>query len=399
MFAKSEPMKTQLYKICIVLGICFAASQSTLAQCLCGNGATPDTVVHNFTLAPTANFSSTISFPKFDPAIGTLACVNLSAVVTAVANLSILNLDSLQRDYAFQYTQAVSFSGPGGLSNFASTSHFYGPTTLEAYGTGVDSVHYGPDTPFNNHGFSRTITNTSAYMGSGNVNINYTNTGSTLLLQGSNNYQSTVSTFAWGEFKLTYYWCSSSTLPTGMKNFYATKKDKNVLLQWLTQNEIPNTTYDVQISHDGFKFTNVTGKPVRSQSGADGAAYEFQYKPVDKYEGKIFFRIKQVKPSGEVGYSTIRVVDFFDVAEGTVLISPNPVIRDINIGFKNPQTGELRVDLVNALGQSIYSRTYLLTAQSKLELHLNKSAQPGIHYLRIKNLKTNEQLVQKVILR
>jgi len=392
-------MKTQLYTICIVLGSCFASSQSTFAQCTCGNGATPDSVVHNFTLAPTANFSSTITFPKFDPSIGTLACVNLSAVITAVSNLSIRNLDSTQRDYAFQYTQAVSFSGPGGLSSFASTNLFYGPTTLDPYGTGIDSVHYGPDTPFKNHRLSKTTGNVAPYLGAGNVSINYTNTGSTLLLQGSNNYQSTVSTFAWGDFKLIYYWCSPITLPTGMKSFYAIKKDNKVLLQWLTQNEIPNTTYEVQTSADGHGFKSVNGSPVRTQSGADAASYEFQYETGSTYEGRIYFRIKQVKPSGQIGYSTIKVIDFSSMSEEDVLVSPNPVIRDLTIGFKHPQTGELRVELVNALGQSIHSRSYHLTAQTKLDLHINRNAQSGIYYLRIKNLKTNELLVQKLTIR
>ncbi len=384
--------------MCIVLSCCIAMPQFTLAQCTCANGDAPDSVVHNFTLAPTSNFSSTITFPKFNPSMGTLSCVNLSAVVTAVANLSIRNLDSVQRDYQFLYTQAVSFTGPGGLSGFANTGVFYGPTSLDAYGTGVDSVHYGPDTPFKNYGLSKTITNVSPYMGSGTVSINYTNTGSTLLLQGSNNYQSTVSTFAWGEFKLVYYWCSAATLPTGM-SFYATKKDKTVLLQWQTESEIPNTAYEVQMSTDGHSFKDLKGYPKRNSSASDVAAYEFQYEPATNFTGKIFFRIKQVKPSGLIGYSIIRMVDFSNTAEGSVVISPNPVIRDLTIGFKSPQTGELGIELVNALGQSIFSNTYQVTSITKLDLRLNRSAQPGIYYLRIKNLKTSEQSVQKVILR
>lgn len=319
-------------------------------------------------------------------------------MITAVANLSIRNLDSVQRDYQFLYTQAVSFSGPGGLSSFANTGLFYGPTTLDPFGTGTDSVHYGPDTPFKNYGLSKTISNVAPYMGTGNVTINYTNTGSTLLLQGSNNYQSTVSTFAWGEFKLTYYWCSASALPTGM-SFYAIKKDQTVFLQWLTQDEIPNTTYQVQASTDGHGFKPVNGNPKKTNSAADAAAYEFEYEPSNNFTGKIFFRIKQIKPSGHVGYSTIKVIDFSNATDGSIVISPNPVVRDLTIGFKDPQTGDLKVELVNALGQSIYSGLHRVNGYSKLELHLNKSTQPGIHYLRIRNLKTNEQLVQKVILR
>ena len=100
-----------------------------------------------------------------------------------------------------------------------------------------------------------------------------------------------------------------------------------------------------------------------------------------------------------MGYSTVRAVDFSGKAEASVLISPNPVVRDMNISFRRPQTGEFKVELVNALGQSMYARTYNLSGQTKLELHLNRNAQPGVYYLRIRNAKSNEQLMEKIILR
>src|SRR6476659_5207448 len=126
-------MKKQLYTMWLVVGGCVACP-AIYAQCTCSDGSIPDSVVHNFTLSPTSNFNSTISFPQFNPSIGTLTCIKMSANVNAVANLSIRNLDSVQRDYQFMFTQAVSFSGPGGLSSFANTNLFYGPTTLDPYG-------------------------------------------------------------------------------------------------------------------------------------------------------------------------------------------------------------------------------------------------------------------------
>jgi hypothetical protein len=75
------------------------------------------------------------------------------------------------------------------------------------------------------------------------------------------------------------------------------------------------------------------------------------------------------------------------------------VIHDLSIGFKRPQTGEVNVELVNSMGQLIYAKAYNFTGQSKLDVHINKNTQPGIYYLRIRNIKTNEQLMQKLIVR
>ncbi|HKP31742.1 MAG TPA: choice-of-anchor E domain-containing protein [Chitinophagaceae bacterium] len=391
-------MNKQLYTIFFVIVSCFAAVKESKAQCSCSNATQPDSIVYNYTLSATSAFNTPISFPKFDPGVGTLTCVTLTSSVTAVSNLSIRNLDSAQQDYAFMYTQAIGFSGPGGLSTLNSTNLFYGPTTLDPYNSGVDSVHYGPDTPFKNHGLSRTITNTAGYLGTGNVTISFTNTGSTLLLQGSNNYQSTVSTFAWGEFRLVYYWCAAGSLPLNIKNFIATKKDDHVMLQWLSLNELPNTRFEILVSTDGRSFGQTNGSATRKSNSDESASYEYRYQPNAGYSGKVFFRLKQIDPNGKTYYSNVKVVDLSGMSDQTISIYPNPIVKNMTVGFASAQTGTLKVEVVNGIGQAVYSRVENVTNQSKIDIRLAQNVQPGTYYLRIQNLKTNEKLVQKIFL-
>src|SRR5215471_2321426 len=272
-------MKKQLYTtltiFLIIAGIYLPGQMH--GQCLCTGGVQPDSTVYTVTLPPTANFSSPIVFPKFDPSVGSLNCVNVQAHINTVAGLGIRNLDSLQNDYEFLYTQFITLSGPGGLNVHTSNIKDYGPTTLDPYNGGVDSVHYGPDTTFNNQYMSANISSVAPYLGTGNVTLNFTNTGNTLLLQGSNNYRATVTTVAWGDFRLVYYWCQSSILATSLRNFSAVKKDKNISLQWLVDNEEISNNYEIEISKDGRKFVSVAH--VARQNFVEGATtkYEYQY--------------------------------------------------------------------------------------------------------------------------
>ncbi len=391
-------MNKQLYTILFAIGGCFAAVPDTNAQCTCANGATPDSVVYTFTLAPTSDFSTPITFPQFNPTLGTLNCLRLTSTMTAVAELAIRNRDSLPRDYEFLYTQAIGFSGPGGLSNNATTTRTYGPTSLSEYGLPGDSVHYGPDTLFKDKILTRTITNVAPYLGTGNVTVNFTNTGSTLLLQGSNNYQATVSTFASGDFRLNYYYCAAATLANGLKNFNATRKDSKVLLQWMAENEVADARYEMQVSVDGKNFNKIEASAIRVSKSNNSSAYEYYYKAKDGFEGRIYFRIKQLNPGGGISLSSIRFVEYGNGKENTISIYPNPIIRKMVITFPRMQTGDLRVEIVNNLGQAIYSKTHSLTAQSQMELRLEQNTSPGSYYLRIKNLKTNENMVQKIFL-
>lgn len=387
-------MKKQLYTFIFILGSCFAAIEKTQAQCPCTNGDAPDSIVHTFTLPPTSDFSSAITFPRFNPSTGTLNCISLLANITAVANLGIRNRDSLQRDYEFLYTQAISVSGPGGMFANANATQTYGPSTLEPYGSAGDSVHYGPDTPFLNRKLSRTISNVSAYMGTGNVTLNFNNTGSTLLLQGSNNYQATITTFAWGEFRLVYYWCRTSVLASGIRNFTATKKDRQIVLQWIYENEPAGNQYDIELSRDGYNFTSVATR--NGSTGAQGLVkYDHQYAAGS--EEKLFFRVKATRAAGGVQYSAIRLVQ----SEGgpdMYTVSPNPVKKYASIAFVRPQNGDYGVEIFNGIGQSVYRKIHTLANESLIQVVLPQQQSPGLYYLRVNNLKTKEQIVQKVLL-
>ncbi|HYF32747.1 MAG TPA: choice-of-anchor E domain-containing protein [Chitinophagaceae bacterium] len=388
-------MKKQLYTLLFILGSCLAANEKASAQCPCTNGDTPDSTVHRFTLPPTSDFSSAITFPKFNPGTGTLNCVSLEAIITAVANLGIRNRDSMQRDYQFMYTQSISVSGPGGLFTNATTNTNYGPATLEPYGMPGDSIHWGPDTPFVNRRLTRTISNVSPYLGTGNVTLNFNNTGSTLLLQGSNNYQSTITTYAWGEFRLVYYWCSASVLASGLKGFTATKKDKTIDLQWVYENEPANTNYDIQLSRDGYAFDVIAKR--NGSTGTSGVIhYDHQYQ-VNGDEGKLYFRIKATRPGGGVQYSPIRLVRF-DGKPGSFIISPNPVKTQTTVSFARPQSGDFGVEIVNAVGQAVYRKVHTLSNETSIEVVLPQQQAPGLYYLRVNNIRTKEQSVQKILL-
>jgi hypothetical protein len=389
-------MKKQLYALIFILGSCFAASEKANAQCPCINGDTPDSLVYTFNLPPTSDFSSAITFPKFNPATGTLNCVSLVANITAVANLGIRNRDSMPRDYEFLYTQSISVSGPGGLFVNATTTKDYGPTTLEPYGMPGDSVHYGPDTPFLNKKLSRTVSNTSPYLGTGNITFNFNNTGSTLLLQGSNNYQATITTVAWGEFRLVYYYCSAAVLASGLKDFTATRKNKEIALKWVYENEPAGNIYDIELSRDGYNFS-----PIQRKHGEHGASgmikYDYKYQ-ANGDEGRLYFRIRALRPTGGVQYSAIRLIQFNGGETLGYTISPNPVKGQASISFMQQQTGDFRVEIVSSTGQSIYRSTHTLSNQNMIKVNLPQQPAPGLYYLRVHNLKTKEELIQKILL-
>lgn len=54
----------------------------TTAQCNCGDGSPANKIEHIVVLNPTMSSSTVISFPKFDPSIGDLACIDLFVTIS-----------------------------------------------------------------------------------------------------------------------------------------------------------------------------------------------------------------------------------------------------------------------------------------------------------------------------
>src|SRR5688572_17153701 len=134
----------------VILLSCFALALPKMAasQCSCGGGATPDSVVHNYTLNVNSSPTITITFPRFDPALGTLACFVYKDTLSAVSTTHVRNHDSAAQEYSFRLTVNNQITAPGFSVN-AYMDKYYGPDSLDAYGKGADSITYGPDTTFN----------------------------------------------------------------------------------------------------------------------------------------------------------------------------------------------------------------------------------------------------------
>src|SRR5690349_16007165 len=85
------------------------------AQCNCSAGvpATPITYLDSF--APTTAASTTLSFPQFNPAIGTLSCLSVWDTASGITSTSALNKDLFDSVvYEFQLTLSSQLKGPAG---------------------------------------------------------------------------------------------------------------------------------------------------------------------------------------------------------------------------------------------------------------------------------------------
>lgn len=370
--------------------------QRAAAQCLCEGGVAPTPLEYLVVLDTITTSSTPISFPRFDPDIGTLICVKLDDTVSVVSTLGIKNQDSKDVEYSFVLTVITNVSGPSmGRTDPATTS--YGPDTLRMYGNPGDSINYGPDTLFKNKPSTMTNTgNMAPYLGVGNVNFVYSISGGTIAIGGAS-FDARIRTTSWGVFKLTYYWCEASPLANNIKDFSAVLDNELVRLQWMVHNDEPSYQYQIQTSYDGKSFQTVGSPGGKDITYGAAAKYQYQFHPGASPDGKLYFRIAQ-SDGDIVRYSAVRVLNL----KGSVpalKIYPNPATGNVNMQFGTPVSGNFLVELSNQVGQVVHSQRLNLQHAGQLSLVLRDPPPGGIYFLRAREEQTGRIFSGKLLLR
>lgn len=371
-------MKTKFYPIPILLFYLSTLSFSaSYAQCGCADGVTASQVTYTVNMPPTAS-STIISFPRFDPALGTLSCVVFRDTLTMASTLGIRNLDPVALEYEFMLILGNSVSGPG-ISINNSGSRPYGPDTLGAFGTLTDSITYGPDTIINHVINARTnSSNLAGYYGTvGTVNFTYSTNGGAVSTGGGTNFSQVIRTQSTGVFSLTYFWCPPEILSGKFRNFKVSRNGDHIGLSWEVDNEDVSNRYEIQASIDGVNFVTI-GHVTMNPDGS----YSIDMQADAKYS---YFRVMQVDAKGARHYSVIRRQQGNGGAQ-QLSVYPNPASDRLNLLSGGLLKGTYAISLYSSSGHLIMQQNMRVEGTNNIAIPLKTKPAPGVYYLRAANL-------------
>ncbi len=166
--------------------------------------------------------------------------------------------------------------------------------------------------------------------------------------------------------------CNFSTLPIELFDFYATKMNGGIILNWVTASEKNSSFFTLERSADGEEWVTV------DNIKAWGTTSEKkQYKTTDNsfYKGLNYYRLKQTDFDGIYQYSGILVVDGTN-SESNIRIFPNPSNGEFRIESKTDSPKQLQ--LTNLQGELLLRQTMYF----KSTLDLNNYP-VGIYFIKI----------------
>ncbi|MEO6230903.1 MAG: T9SS type A sorting domain-containing protein [Ferruginibacter sp.] len=173
-----------------------------------------------------------------------------------------------------------------------------------------------------------------------------------------------------------------TVLPVTFKTVKAYEKANNILVDWVVENEINIAGYEVEKSVDGINFKTIGSQNASNLSG--GAATGYSVIDNTPVKGNNFYRIKTLQSSGKIEYSSIVKVNI-SKSKGGINVYPNPVTgSSFGLEINNMPAGKYKVNLINTLGQIVFTNELSHTEGSSVEtIQTGKKLSTGIYQLEV----------------
>jgi hypothetical protein len=387
-----------------VLALLYASlfhQQKAQAQCTCPNGAAAMTMVYNHSVA-TSMETTNFSFPQFDPTMGTLICTNVSALISSVVRIRLENDELFAASYRIRYNRSSTITGAGLSPTLVHTfSKNYGPYDLAAsdgeYFSGADFIITAKDSILKNKLLTQNISgDVTSFLGYGVVDYTYTLTGNSSI-SGGGNYLGGPLTSDFIDFTLTYSYCEAALLASSIRNFnVSANPDNTASIQWVTENEVADNRYQIEISEDGRSYKAIAILPASKE---EKSQYSYSYGLEAEQPGTLFFRVRQTNSAQVAKYSLIKSIAVSKVPSNRFSVKPNPATDQVMLQFGQQVSGNMQLELRNGQGILIDNHRFVASNQSTYNFRLNHKPAAGIYFISAVNLQTGKKFAEKIFIR
>lgn len=183
---------------------------------------------------------------------------------------------------------------------------------------------------------------------------------------------------------------TSAPLPVTFKSLKASQQGADIAIDWMVDNEINISKYEVEKSADGVNFVKVD---TTTATGADRSSTAYSWLDINPVQGNNFYRIRSISPTGAYEFSRVVMVKMGKGSPG-ISVFPNPVTNGIiGVQFKNLPQGIYNLRVINQLGQVITTKKITHTAGTSMEtITIENKMNPGVYQLEVidpgKNITT-----------
>jgi hypothetical protein len=147
---------------------------------------------------------------------------------------------------------------------------------------------------------------------------------------------------------------SNSTLPSLLEDISAIQKNKDVVVNWITSNEINVERYIIERSFNGTEFSFAGTLNANNQSTA---TYTFtDHSIISSNTNILYYRIKTVDKDGKFAYSRVVAVKVSSKNEFAISAIPNPFKDELQIKVESNTIGTIYFSIQDISGRVVVSK-------------------------------------------
>ena len=169
----------------------------------------------------------------------------------------------------------------------------------------------------------------------------------------------------------------SIALPVEFVSFTAENKNSNVLLKWLTVNEIDNKGFEIWKSDDGNHYENIGFVQGKNNSNQEHD-YRFQdFRIVGNQT--YYYKLKQVDYNGSFSHSDVVSVNAYSSTRD-IKIYPNPLDdTNLNIEIFGYENQNLIFSIYDINGKEVYEEEFTNIRSSVLKNNFDR----GVYFIKV----------------
>jgi hypothetical protein len=180
----------------------------------------------------------------------------------------------------------------------------------------------------------------------------------------------------------------NQALPLKLTSFNGTRTGNTVTLFWTTINEVNANDFLIEKSSDGSSFSAIS----TIQALNNTASNNYSFKDVQFANGVSFYRLQMKDKDGKVTYSP--TLSFNTRASNTLLVYPNPAIKNITISHPKASTGS-ELKIYNSEGKLVLSyKVPMGSEQSSIDISKLPKGLYSVASIN-HNIKTVQQFVKQ----
>ncbi len=184
-----------------------------------------------------------------------------------------------------------------------------------------------------------------------------------------------------------------SALPVTLRSFNATRNNSTVLLKWETAQEENSKGFDVQRKLSNGGWQTVGFIETKAANGNSSSVLSYDFTDLNNAKGISQYRLRQLDIDGKQSYSLIRAVRG-EGQKGKTIVYPNPSSDGkVNVVFDDKDVSR-DVSLMDMNGRTIKQWKKVMGNTLQID-----NLVTGVYTLRIINTETNEQIVEKIVVK